>query len=183
MSIAALLIGLALLALAVSFVAGPIINERRERKFLTDEPEADESQSRYEEILLALRDLDFDHRLGVVSDEDYPALRAQLLAEAAEAHTAAEQEAARKKALEAQIEAAVQAARGRAPAAAPAASAGRSCRHCAAPLAPGDNFCPACGAPTAELCPQCNRQIDPGDKFCAGCGLNLTAAATGEATA
>ncbi len=177
MSIASLLIGLALLVLALPFVAGPIINERREKKFLTDEPEEDETQTRYQQILLALRDLDFDHKLGVVSNEDYPALRAQLLAEAAEARTAVALDTAEKDKLDAQIEAAILARR-RSPAAkaVTADSLTLTCRHCGELLDAGDKFCTICGAPTADFCPQCEQRLDPDDKFCAGCGLNLTTA-------
>jgi len=175
MSIAALLIGLALLVLAFPFVAGPIVNERREKKFLTDEPEEDETQTRYQQLLLALRDLDFDHKLGVVSDEDYPALRAQLLAEAAEARTAVELDAAAKEKLDAQIEAAILARRR--PSAVKAAPADNlTCRHCGEPLDTDDKFCAICGGQTADFCPQCEQRLDPDDKFCAGCGLNLTTA-------
>ena len=181
MSIAALLIGLALLILTIPFVAGPIINERREKKFLTDEPEEEEMQTRYQQILLALRDLDFDHQLGVVSDEDYPVLRAQLLAEAAQARTAVELDTAEKETLDAQIEAAILARRS--PAAKTAATGNLTCRHCGEPLDAGDKFCAICGAQTADFCPQCDRRIDPDDKFCAGCGLNLTMAVSQEVAA
>ena len=61
-----------------------------------------------EQILVALRDLDFDHKIGKVTDEDYVALRAVLLAEAAAVIEADDRYRAD---IEAQIEAEVQARR------------------------------------------------------------------------
>jgi rRNA maturation endonuclease Nob1 len=171
MSTAALLIGLALLVLTIPFVVEPIINEKKKKKFLTDEPEKEETGARYQQILVALRDLDFDRQLDVVSDEDYSVLRTQLLREAAQARTVVELDKAEKEKLDAQIEAAVLTRRGSA-----VAATDLTCSQCGEAIDANDKFCAVCGTQTADFCPECNRRIDADDKFCAGCGLNLTTA-------
>ncbi len=175
MSITALLIGLALLVLTIPFVVGPIINEKREKKFLMDEPEEGGAEAEYQQILLALRDLDFDHQMNVVSDEDYALLRAQLLAEAARARTDVGLDKVEDEKLDAQIEAAILARR-RLPADTAVSVATVLCAHCGEEIDSGDKFCPICGLQTAAFCPQCDRRFDPDDKFCVGCGLNVQTA-------
>lgn len=175
MSIGAIFIGLALLILTVPIVAGPVVNKRREHFSLADEPEAPAAQEKYQQVLTALYDLDFDHQLKVVSDEDYPVLRAQLLTEAAELRKAAGLSSTDD--LENQIEAAVQARRnkrGSQTATQPAADTGRVCYHCHTPMDEDDKFCASCGSAAAPVCPGCGQQADPSDKFCSACGMNMT---------
>jgi len=176
MSIAAIFIGLALLIITIPVVAGPVVNAKREREFLIDEPDVPDEQEHYQQILLALRDLDFDHELGVVGDEDYAELRAQMLAEAAAAREAAGIEPAED--IESRIEAAVRARREQkvSPPPIPIESeseSGLACYHCGADMEKEDKFCTICGSAAAPLCPSCGHQADPGDQFCAGCGTSL----------
>lgn len=109
---------------------------------------ASPAASNYETTLLALRDLEFDHQLGVVADEDYEALHTQLMAQAATALEKSEREAADD--LAGRIEAAVRAR--------------RTVRRQPAQQLP---------AKPARFCPQCGKSVDAGDQFCTSCGTSL----------
>lgn len=108
MTITTILIGLALLILTIPFVVGPLLR-RADDGGTTDGGQTAVADKR-EQILVALRDLDFDHKIGKVTDEDYAALRAALLAQAAAVIEADDRYRAD---IEAQIEAEVQARRSR----------------------------------------------------------------------
>ncbi len=154
MPIGSLLLGLALAILIVPVVAGPLMDRRRaeagsRRPDGTIAGQAAPDLTR-QSALIALRDLDFDFSTGKIVQEDYTPLRAQLLAEAAEA-LQAEDAAAPQPDLDAEIEAAVRAVRSaKAPAAARLLAAPASlsvhCPQCQAPALKGDRFCHECGA-------------------------------------
>ena len=95
MTLIALLLGAALAVAAVVYVARPFLRE--------PEPESDRIETRdaaelrrlalleeRDRALAALKELEFDHRTGTVSDEDYRALVGPLRREAAEALRALE---------------------------------------------------------------------------------------------
>src|SRR5512132_2832756 len=98
MSIGAMMVGFALLVLAVPYVAGPIFQKNKGRQASSGRQaparkqvlatQSDSSQP--EPALLALRDLDFDYQIGKVSDEDYQTLRTRLVVEAAQLLEAAQ---------------------------------------------------------------------------------------------
>jgi hypothetical protein len=87
---AALVLGALLAVAAVAFVAGPFL--RRPQALDDTLAEPDEVERRRIELeeerdraLAALKELEFDHRTGKVSDEDYRALVGELRSRAAEA--------------------------------------------------------------------------------------------------
>jgi hypothetical protein len=81
MDIGAILIGLAALILVVFLIGQPLMDGRqRGEKTLS---EADRLRDQRDQILVTLRDLDFDHASGKVLEEDYAPLRASLVAEGA----------------------------------------------------------------------------------------------------
>ena len=86
----ALVLGGALALLAVVFVARPFLREPAPESDRLDEPGALE-QRRLELVeerdraLAALKELEFDHRTGKVSDEDYRGLVGELRRAAADA--------------------------------------------------------------------------------------------------
>ena len=90
----------ALLAVAcVVVVALPFLREPETRLDATDEPDAIglrqlDLAERRDRALAALKELEFDHRTGKVSDEDYRALVGPLRREAAEALRSLEPRAA-----------------------------------------------------------------------------------------
>ncbi len=159
---------------------------------------AGELIARRDALYAALKDAEFDHETGKLTEEDYQAVRNRTMAEAAGVlrqldHLTPEAEAA----LDAKIEAEVARLReGAAQAVAPglaaaveaeiAALAKRSaaparsklaCPDCGQPYQPGDAFCAACGASLADTCPQCGALHRPGDAFCTRCGATLTSRA------
>ena len=82
---AALVIGALLAVAAVWFVARPFLG--REPDVLPAEPPPERLalEEKRDRALAALKELEFDHRTGKISDEDYRALVGVLRREAAEA--------------------------------------------------------------------------------------------------
>lgn len=133
----------AFIALSVPVIVAPL--RRRDATGVTiPDREQTGDDGAYEATLLALRDLEFDHDLGIVSDEDYARLRPQMMAQAASALETDQKEQAEK--ISADIEAAVRARRQQSPQ-----------RRAAGP----------------RFCPQCGRRRDPGDRFCVDCGASF----------
>lgn len=137
-----ILFTVAFIALSVPLVVAPL---RKRTPTGAGTPVRDQTNkdSDYEATLLALRDLEFDRELGVVSDEDYTRLRPQLVSQAASALQTSQK---REEEISAQIEAAVRAQRHQS-----------QQRRSATP----------------RFCPQCGRPRDVGDRFCAGCGTSF----------
>lgn len=160
-----ILIGLALLIASIPWVASPILNEKK-RKL---EPKGDEPVQEgdpHSEGLKALRDLDFDHQLGKVSEEDYINLRADLLTRIAATLEESEKQNA---SLDAQLEERILAHRQK------KLAASKICSQCGAALEPSDHFCRACGAAADKTCPKCGHPIKASDIFCGKCGAPVTA--------
>lgn len=160
MDIGAILIGLAILVLAVPYVAGPFRDQKKrknKRGKVAEKKTGSEDLKQQEEIALKkLRDLDFDYQTGKVSEEDYHPLRNQLVADAAQLIEAVKQEEAR---LEEQLHARWQ-----------AKAQKEKCPACGGVLTPEDRFCPTCGQPVITNCQNCGKTIRPGDLFCPACG-------------
>lgn len=135
MPIGTLLAALALLLVCAAMIAGPLWGPRRP----FSEPETDRQrlERRRADIVRAIRDLDFDLRMGKLDPPDHARLRAALQAEGADVLRSLA-------ALppppdpDAEIEAAVAGRRAR--------SGGRACPSCGGAVAAGDRFCPSCGA-------------------------------------
>lgn len=75
-----MVIGLVMLVVAIAVVAAPLRSKQRRSSPASELPEL---ASQYQDTLLALRDLDFDHELGVIAEDDYFRLREELVARAA----------------------------------------------------------------------------------------------------
>jgi len=93
--ILALGLGGLLTVLCVVFVARPLLRSGKDEAPAASGPEEDARIGFYERrdrALAALKELEFDHRTGKVSDEDYGALVGPLRREAAEALRALESE-------------------------------------------------------------------------------------------
>jgi hypothetical protein len=142
---------------------------------IDDEPEfvdPEDSESPKIKALLALRELEFDHSTGKLSDEDYQRGKARYEKEAVEAIKA-------ERAADAAAEAGdVEDAAERAIEAAKAASA--VCPSCG-PRPEGDaTFCSSCGrslqqAGDGERCVGCNSALPEGATFCSNCGSKVAA--------
>jgi hypothetical protein len=86
----ALVLGALLTVLCVVFVARPLLRPARSSGESPDAPSPAEqlrvrALERRDRALAALKELEFDHRTGKVSDEDYRALVGPLRREAADA--------------------------------------------------------------------------------------------------
>jgi hypothetical protein len=91
----ALLLAALLAAACVVFVARPFLLEPEPEDDRLDEPDELERRrlalaEERDRVLAALKELEFDHRTGAVSDEDYRALVGPLRRRAAEALRALE---------------------------------------------------------------------------------------------
>ncbi len=184
MDLGSLFLGLALLLVVAFVVALPVI-ERKGRREMTM-GETDRLIARREDVLTALRDLDFDHATGKISDEDYAPQRAVLVAEGTDVLKQLDSQgtrhrpkddgieglvAARRRSKVAgaqdPIEAQIEARRQRKSASASA------CPSCATPVEAADRFCKKCGWTLRSSCPSCGTPASTQDRFCAKCGARL----------
>ncbi len=168
MDIGALLILLAILLLMMAYLVQPFLTPRR-RRVTMEEKRYSSLMAEYERVLGALQELDFDHRLGKIPEEEYPLLRAELLKKGTA--LLQELEALRERISEAEAERRLEATlEERHAQRTQESSAGLSdeelerllARRRAARKGKGEGFCPACGHPFME-----------GDRFCSSCGLAL----------
>jgi predicted nucleic acid-binding Zn ribbon protein len=171
MPVVAILLGLGLLIATLPLVVSPL---RRSPHGLIPAaaPAAHDASPTHTQVLLALRELEFDHQTGKVAPEDYASLRADLVEQAASA-IQGEDEAEER--LSERIEEAVQLRRA-------SRTDGDRCRMCGKRLEPGDRFCPVCGRAAQNACPQCGTKAVAGDRFCSRCGEPLTFRASGAPT-
>ncbi len=160
MSIGTILIGAAMLVMAGLFVTNPLLSKTQQKGPVIKLIEAGNPGDRHTELLLALRDLEFDHRTGKVSEEDYTGLRQTLLVKAAVAMEAQEKQEAE---LNDRIEQAIQKRREK-------QSSPRTCIYCGITLEASDHFCRACGKAIEMVCPICGEKMLLTDMFCSRCG-------------
>lgn len=156
MNITAILIGLILFGAALLVVVRPFQQKQttKSKHHTTTNRGAERTA-----VLSALRDLDFDYKIGKVSDEDYVATREQLLVEAAHYIEQRDEK-------EDQLEAMIQKRR---------TSKGENCAECGAHMDVGQRFCSKCGAQADHVdCPSCGKEVRAGDLFCSSCGTQLT---------
>ncbi len=164
MDLGSLLLALALILLVVAFVARPLLERaaRRESAMPGAEQAADDLAAQRETTLIELRDLDFDHTTGKVSDDDYAAQRARLVAKGAQILRALDQLPVADSSatdLDAEIERLVAARR---------QTSGVKTVEKTLPVK--THLQPVSG----NQCPHCQQAIHPGDKFCARCGAKIS---------
>ena len=82
---AALVLGALLAVVAVVFVARPLLREGPDETLEAPEPRHLELAEERDRALAALKELEFDHRTGKVSDEDYRSMVGELRRAAADA--------------------------------------------------------------------------------------------------
>jgi hypothetical protein len=139
MSIGAILIGSGLLGLSIFYVTLPWV-DKKSKKPLPSAKKAT-TTDQYEETLVALRDLDFDHSTGKITDDDYSTLRAELLVKASQELEARKQ---KEQEFDSLIESAIQTRK-------KAKSSSQFCGKCGHAIDPSDRFCTACGQPVQSL--------------------------------
>lgn len=142
--ISTLLLALALFLIAIAAVVLPLFD--RKRPVLRPTTPLETLEAERADIVRAIRELDFDHRMRKIADADYASLRASLSQRGAA--VLREIEAARAgmpgDAMDAEIERAIAAKR-----ATPDAAV-RHCASCGAELRERDKFCAVCGAAVAS---------------------------------
>ncbi len=167
---------------AILAVAYPVLEQVGERG-----PATSSAADTLEELLAerdatfnALRDLNFDHQIRKITDEDFVVFEAHLKQSAANALRALDEwESETDDEVELVLEREIAARR------TALATPGLSCPNCGRPSAAGDAFCAGCGQPITQAlapavaqkpaltCPGCGRVNELGDRFCAGCGQPL----------
>jgi len=202
MNILVLVAGIIVIALSLIYVVYPLFGRVRGREAMLAEADSGLSDllSERDAVLQAIRDLDFDYRLGKLSNEDYETLRAQytargvaILQQLDAAAGLAEETAMGAESLEEEIEAEVRRLRRRpAPAEAGLKAPApveleaeieaevRKLRArpepATAPSSHPQPVAPAVESGAAEAagqCPNCGQPYLSGDKFCAHCGHEL----------
>jgi hypothetical protein len=176
-----IILAILLTAAALLAVAYPILFKGSAAKQPTTAEESlDELLAQRDAAMQALRELNFDHRMGKISDEDFAAFELNLKQNAAGTLRALDQwEAQADDALDRDLEHEIAARRAQLTAGA------QACPACGHPATAADRFCAICGAalfpapapevPTAArvVCSRCGRPAEPGDRFCGGCGQSL----------
>jgi len=184
MDLGSLLLGLALLLASAFIVARPLFEPQGLLE--KDLGPTETLLAQRDLVLTALRDLDFDHATGKITDEDYAPQRARLVAEGAAILKQLDEHRVAPRALDS-VEAAIRARRktpARADSAIESAIAARraapleriTCSVCGAAAGAADKFCPKCGASLGSACPACGHAVRPTDKFCGSCGAQIAAA-------
>ncbi|UCC61979.1 MAG: zinc ribbon domain-containing protein [Anaerolineae bacterium] len=160
-------LGLLIAGAVIAFLAWPW---RRQggAKLPTQDVHGETLNDRYEAMLTALRDLDFDHAVGKVAEDDYASLRGPLLVQAADLMAQLDTQNTAEADLDARLDGEILALR-----LARHAEEDRVCPVCGRIPSPGDLFCAICGTRLKAECPDCGRSIDPTDRFCAACGAEL----------
>lgn len=191
-----IILAAALIAVAFYLVALPLLQHAR--RSASPSVEYGNEQERLEELLAqreaafqALRELNFDHKVGKITDEDFVAFEAGLKQHAAQTLRALDEWEAEAAddvdlAMEAEIEARRRALVGQSNGHEP----GPACPACGKQSAAGDRFCAGCGADLTAVaiaapaavahtlaCPACGEAYHAGDRFCGRCGQPLATAA------
>ncbi|MGB8982964.1 MAG: zinc ribbon domain-containing protein [Anaerolineales bacterium] len=83
MELTAIFFSLAVLILVGMYLYAPFM-ERRARRVTEEEHELSALMAERDRVVNSLQELDFDHKLGKIPEEDYPAQRASLLQKGAD---------------------------------------------------------------------------------------------------
>jgi hypothetical protein len=176
-----ILVAVLMCVVAVLAVAYPVLEQVTQRGAATSsaEDELEELLAERDAAFQALRDLNFDHQVGKITDEDYVIFEANLKETAANSLRALDGwESETDSEVDLALERAVAARR------AALAASGTACPNCGRTTAAGDVFCAGCGQPMTQAppmapqtpslaCPHCGRVNELGDRFCAACGQPL----------
>lgn len=186
-------IALVMTVLVLGLVGIPLLRERKPEEDLLIDEEYEDSElnrllSKKETTLEAIRELEFDHAVGSLSDEDYQELKEKYERKAisvlknlkeAGAVGVNDRDGEDSRRL-AKVVRARQGERRRA--------GGSACRNCGAPHGDEDRFCASCGAELGDYeyedltCSECGEPYEEGDSYCASCGSGLGMIEEGLAT-
>lgn len=127
---------IAILALTLLFIAYPLLNRRVAQIAGADVEESELTDLLYkkESVYIALKDLEFDHKMGKIDDADYLEMKSRFEAEAVALLERIDEMESGVSAKNAQSSAT------------PRTGDERFCVKCGAKIGEGFNFCGKCGA-------------------------------------
>ncbi|NOZ05444.1 MAG: hypothetical protein GXP41_03705 [Chloroflexi bacterium] len=192
-------IALLLASVAIGFVALPLVRREEisgENSLAAINPALEELLFDREVTYAAIKDLEFDHTMGKLSQEDYQRLDHQYRARAVNIlkeleeveHVPTDEE------LDQWIEEAVRmvesghtaaqgsgrgggkSARQATPPSKKRITSSAQCPECGRPYGAGDRFCSACGGTLLPLCSACGGTSEHNARYCTQCGTELTIA-------
>ncbi len=176
-----------IVAAAAAIVALPCFRPPFDAASETADPSAEEWTLKLDVARAAIKDLEFDHSMGRLSERDFLSLRSEFEARASvvlqeldNLHVTARMQGAKSRAGVGPPEGdgsllEVAARVGQRD----AGWMGEDCDRCGAPLREFDSLCRQCGAAArGAICAACGNRSAPKDKFCAQCGspVNRTTA-------
>ncbi len=183
MDIGSIFLILGLLVVVGLFISRPFL-ERQATPVTPEEQQRSALLAERDRVLNALQELDFDHTMGKIPDEDYPAQRTLLLQQGAQilreldAYQAPSPGEVLADDAEERIEAVIAARRGEV--VVPVGSNGSGTRIAAA--SPDDDLEVMIAGRRRErkekaagFCPQCGSPVQVSDRFCPRCGTTLAA--------
>jgi hypothetical protein len=166
MDLGFIFLAIAVIGLVIFIVAQPFFE--RSRPVASSNVEAEQLGAERDAILAAVRDLDFDHVTGKITDDDYVAQRADLMARGADILKRLDTTGV---VDDSQVIEQAIAARRHSPArAATPEAAVLRCPDCGTPYKAGDRFCSGCGRSLTLTCGQCGSSVTANDRFCGKCG-------------
>jgi hypothetical protein len=161
------------MVLAVAFVTYPLLWPQPESPGGSLGPAGplDDLLSQRDATYAGIREIEFEHELGNLSQLDYQLLREEYRRKAAgllqEIDKTASAAPAPAISPDVELESAVKRLRERR---GKATSSLSRCPLCREPVAAGDNHCTNCGAALARFCVGCGEAREPDDRFCRFCG-------------
>ena len=167
------------MTVVLAYVGQPLLRPQFAARATGAAPMEDH-ESRRDAAYAGIKELEFEHELGNLSDEDFQDLRDDYRHKAA--RVLVEMEAAASSATIASVE----------PELSPAdeieqavmrlrqqrhqSGERKACPLCLESIDPDDRYCPNCGAALSRFCTECGEAREPADRFCRYCGA-LTKAA------
>ncbi len=177
MEIGAILFSLAMILLVATYVLQPLVGSGL-AGYRDSSRELSALQAERDRVLDSIQEIDMDHSMGKVSEQDYQRQRQVLAVEGAEILKSIDElqlspdAEPRGKSPEMELEAAVAELRGKSSVAsseleaAVAEARGKS-------STPGPQIAQSVSDPIEEACPTCGERILHGDRFCSNCGETL----------
>ena len=167
MDIGAIFLTLAITTLVAMYLAQPYL-ERRTKIVSAEELEHSYLLAERDRYINALKELDFDHEMGKVPEEEYPSQRAELLKKGADAlRRIDEYEGAQNTSAEDRLEAVIAARRADSTSAPAVDSSVDTDDDLEALIAARRS---KRKAKSGGFCPNCGHPILADDKFCTNCG-------------
>jgi len=181
------LVVLALMLAAFALVSWPLLSSAKasQAEEVTASAEWQDMVDQRNAAYQAIKELEFEHELGNLSQQDYQSLREEYRTRAAgilrsldrlirsrQAKTVATSPERPAKGVP-QSTAVARAEGGALPQPARPSGPMLPCSACGEVVALGDRFCSNCGAAQARLCPSCGAARPVSDFFCGGCGARL----------